>query len=268
MVELTRIQIGVIGAGAIGGAVIDRLVTGTGVRPENIIACEIDDAKRESAAQRFHVRITTDPCDAFDAALIVLAVPPPAISNVLEAVQGRLAHYPVIVSFAAAVPLSFLESAVPDDVPVLRVNPNSPSLVGAGYNPVIYGSSFSDDARSLADAFLSALGTSIGVPDEQMNLYTALTAVGPTYFLPVLDALITVGIEGGLTREAAVAAAVETARGTAALVENRTETPEELKLYTGLRPLKDEEVRYLVKEAAVDAFGRMTDVQKKVTGSS
>ena len=97
-----------------------------------------------------------------------------------------------------------------------------------------------------------------------MNLYTALTAVGPTYFLPVFDALVSLGLEKGLSREAAIAAAQETARGTAEMVARREESAEELKLYTGLRPLEHETVRELVHAAAEDAYGRMDAVQKKV----
>ena len=96
-------------------------------------------------------------------------------------------------------PLDVLEAALPAATPVVRVNPNSPSLVGEGFNPVTYGSGVTGPSRSLVDRFLTALGASVEIRDQAMNLYTALTAVGPTYFLPVLDAMITAGMEGGLT---------------------------------------------------------------------
>jgi pyrroline-5-carboxylate reductase len=107
----------------------------------------------------------------------------------------------------------------------------------------------------------------VEIDDASMNVYTALTAVGPTYFLPVLDAMITAGVEAGLTREAAVAAATATARGTAMMVAQRKENPEELKLFTGLRPLKDADVRGLVKDAINEAGVRMTALQQKITGT-
>jgi pyrroline-5-carboxylate reductase len=87
--------------------------------------------------------------------------------------------------------------------------PNSASIVGAGYNPVVYSSRISSAARELADRFLGLLGDSPVVLDSDMNLYTAITAVGPTYFLPIFDAVISAGIAGGLSQ----IAAVETARG-------------------------------------------------------
>jgi pyrroline-5-carboxylate reductase len=141
-------------------------------------------------------------------------------------------------------------------------------LVGAGFNPVTYGSRVTAQAHALVERLLAALGTTAEIDDGQMNLYTALTAVGPTYFLPVLDAMIAAGVEAGLSREAAVAAATATAHGTAALAAQRAENPEQLKLLTGLRPLKDAEVRELVKQAIAEGGTRMTALQQKLADAA
>jgi pyrroline-5-carboxylate reductase len=264
MTSMRGVRVGVIGAGAIGGVVIDRLLNGAESRAEDLIVCETRDTRREEVAQRFHVKTTTDLAEAAATELIVLAIPPLEVAKVLSAIRERLGHRPAIVSFAAAVPLDALEAALPAATPIVRVNPNSPSVVGEGFNPVTYGSSVTGSARSLVDRFLMALGVSVEIRDQAMNLYTALTAVGPTYFLPVLDAMISAGMEGGLTREAAVAAATATARGTAMMTAQRAESPDQLKLFTGLRPLRDAEVRDLVKQAIADATSRMNALQQQV----
>src|SRR5207244_7327446 len=120
---------------------------------------------------------------------------PLEVAKVLHAIRVRLDHHPLIVSFAAAVPIGLLESILPAATPVVRVNPNSPSLVGEGFNPVTYGSRVTGTARSLVERFIAALGSTVEIDDASMNIYTALTAVGPTYFLPVLDAMISAGVE-------------------------------------------------------------------------
>ena len=189
MNNMRGVKVGLIGAGAIGGAVIDRLVNGVGAQAQDVVACETKDARREEIARRFGVRITTDPADAAVADLIILAVPPLEVAKVLDAIRDHLRHRPAIVSFAAAVPIGLIESLLPPETSVIRINPNSPSLVGAGFNPVTYGSSVTGQARALVDRLLAALGSTVEIDDAAMNLYTALTAVGPTYFLPVLDAV-------------------------------------------------------------------------------
>jgi pyrroline-5-carboxylate reductase len=240
---------------------IDRLLASGSVRPADLVACEPKPARREEIGSRFGVKVTADPGDAAECGIIVLAAPPLEIRKILQAIGNRLAHRPLVISFAGAIPLSLLEAALPAAVPLVRANPNSPSIVGAGYNPVVYSARTSGAARELADRFLGLLGASPTVPDSQMNLYTALTAVGPTYFLPIFDAMISAGIAGGLSRAAAVSAAVETAFGSADMVAKRSEAPGELKLFTGLRPLDDAAVRELVGKAISDALSRMEAVQ-------
>jgi pyrroline-5-carboxylate reductase len=255
-------RIGIIGAGAIGGAVIDRLLSGRFTK--QVIACDVKDERRREIAARHGVAVTAEPADAARGDLVVIAVPPAAVTPVLAQIGGVLTPRTVVVSFAGAVPLAHLESSLPPGTPVVRVNPNSPSIIGAGFNPVAYGRHATGAARVLADAFLGALGQGPEIADDLMNLYTALTAVGPTYFLPVLDALVAAGVERGLTRASAVEAAVATAQATAEMVRRRGEAPEQLKLLTGLRPLNDGAVIQLVREAIQAALARMEDVQRGI----
>jgi len=265
MDDLRGVRIGIIGAGAIGGALIDRLLSGAGTRPTDIVACEPKEARREEIAQRYRVRVSADPVEACAGDIVVLAAPPLEIKKIIQTLAPHVGHHPLVISFAGAVPIDLVEATLPPGSPVVRVNPNSPLIVGAGFNPVAYGSSATGQARALAERFLRVLGASPVVPDMQMNLYTAITAVGPTYFLPVFDAMIAAGVDGGLSRQAAVAAAIETARGCAQMVATRTEHPEQLKLFTGLRPLQDAAVRDLVTKAISEAAARMEAVQKQAT---
>ncbi len=266
MASVSGVRIWIIGAGAICGAVIDRILN-SGVGADHIVACEPKDARREEIGKRFGVHVTADPVEAASCNVIVLAAPPLEIRKILQTISERLDHRSVVISFAGAIPLAFLESLLSSAIAVVRVNPNSPSVVGAGYNPVTYGAKTVGAARELADRFLGLLGHGPAVRDSEMNLYTALTAVGPTYFLPVFEAMIAAGVAGGLSREAAVMAAVETARGSAEMVARRAEPVEQLKLFTGLRPLQDAAVRELVSKAISDALTRMEAVQQQAADS-
>jgi len=261
MNALAERRIGLIGAGAIGGAVVDRLIA-VDVRPDAILACEPRDERRQELAGRYAIRTTAAPADAAAADLVVLAMPPGAMAAVLDAIRPVVARGQVVVSFVGGVPVAYIEKRLAPGTAVVRVNPNSPSLVGEGFNPVTYGRHATGVARDLADAFVGMLGRGPEIADDQMNAYTALTAVGPTYFLPVFDALIAVAVEAGLDRRAAVEAVAATARGTAELVARRAAPPSELKLITGLRPLKDDAVAELVRDAARAALARMVEVER------
>ena len=258
---LNEITIGMLGAGAIGGAVIERLVA-LGVPLSNIVACETRAERRDELARRLAIKISDEPGNAARADLVVIAVPPAAVAPLLKQLRPGLTDRQAIVSFAAAVPVAMLESLLPSGVTVARINPNSPSKVGRGWNPVTWGRHTSAAGRARIEVLLNALGDAPEVPDTEMNLYTALSAVGPTYFLPVFDAMIAAGVKAGLSHASAVAAAVGVARGVSDLVAAGPESPESLKLLTGLRPLNHDQVRDLVATAIAVAWSRMDDLQK------
>jgi len=80
--------IGIIGAGAIGGAVIESLAERCFAK-NNLIACEPKDARRDEIQQRFGVAVTQDATQAAAAAIVLLAVPPLEMKKVLRAIRGR-----------------------------------------------------------------------------------------------------------------------------------------------------------------------------------
>lgn len=82
------------------------------------------------------------------------------MAAVLDAIRGVITGGRVVVSFAGGVPLPYIEVRLAPGTPVVRVNPNSPSLVGEGFNPVTYGRHATGPARTLTDAFLAVLGRS------------------------------------------------------------------------------------------------------------
>jgi pyrroline-5-carboxylate reductase len=118
------VRVGIIGAGALGGALIDRLLASGSIRPADIVACEPKQARREEIGRRFDVEVTADAGDAAACGIIVLAAPPLEIRKILQAIAGRLDHNPLVISLAGAVPISLLEAALPIGIPIVRANPN------------------------------------------------------------------------------------------------------------------------------------------------
>src|SRR5437667_12759795 len=98
------------------------------------------------------------------------------MQKVLRAIRDALKHRPLIVSFAAAMPLTLIQTLLPAGTPAVRVNPHSPSLVGSGFNPVVYGKNATVSARALAERFVAARGPGYELPDSEMNLNPERTA--------------------------------------------------------------------------------------------
>ena len=122
----------------------------------------------------------------------------------------------------------------------------------------------------MVEEFLSFFGQNPVIAEEKMNAYTGLTAAGPTYLLPVIEALAEAGRERGLSTEEALAAVARLMQGTAALVLETGRSPGELKDLTSLQTLREEEVKRLFVEAVRTACQQVERAQQKLAsmGSS
>ena len=104
--------------------------------------------------------ITTTPENAVPAGcdLVFLALHPPALKAVLPGIGPRLASDAVVVSLAPVLNLARLSEMLGGFGRLVRVLPNAPSLVGAGFNPVAFAEALPADARREVEALLDGLG--------------------------------------------------------------------------------------------------------------
>jgi pyrroline-5-carboxylate reductase len=68
-----------------------------------------------------------------------IAVKPQIVQEVLREIRGQVTLNQLIVSVAASVPTSVIESCLPEDIPVIRATPNTPCSVGGGMTAVCKG---------------------------------------------------------------------------------------------------------------------------------
>jgi pyrroline-5-carboxylate reductase len=116
----------------------------------------------------------------------------------------------------------------------------------------------------MIERLLSVFGRAVRIEEGDMNAATALTAVGPTYVLPVIHALASAAESLGIQRKDALAMVADVVAGTAHLVMETGREPEELKLMIGTRTLKEGETAPLFTRAYLDAFGKITASEKKL----
>jgi len=102
------------------------------------------------------------------------------------------------------------------------------------------------------------------VEEPLMNAVTALTAVGPTYALPVLKALSDAANRLGLPEGEARRAAAQTMAGTAQLVLETGRDPDDLKMMIGTRTLREDEARALFMSALESAYEKVSAAEKKL----
>ena len=131
-----------IGTGKIAEVWMDRLIT-RGVSPTDVMACDVRPERLAQIQREFKsVQTCADNREAARfARVLVLATPPGEVLKVLAQLKGELSAEHLLICLAAGVPLAKLEEVA--KVPVVRVMPNTPALVGEAMNLVAYGTSVS-----------------------------------------------------------------------------------------------------------------------------
>ena len=257
-----------VGAGSIAEAWIERLVASKSVDPQQVLATDIRTEPLQKFAQRWGIRTSAANADgASFGDVIVLAVPPPATLPVLREIESPQRAGQLIISLAAAVPITALEQ-VAGNRPVVRVMPNTPALVGEAMNLVVFGRASGAAERARLKPLFDLLGKWQEVPDNEVDLWCALCAVGPTYILPVIDALSTAAVARGLSPGKALEAAAQMVAGTARMVQSAGRTPEQLKQMIGLRTLKEDDARKLFTDAFNEAVQKLQAVGQKVAATA
>lgn len=133
--------------------------------------------------------------------IIFLALHPPVMKAVLPEAGPSLRESATVVSLAPVLSFSAMKALLNGHGRLVRMIPNAPSLLGRGYNPIVWGpESMKEDQERLSPLF-AALGASPVVPENQLEAHAILTAMGPTYFWPQWQVLRELGQAFGLDPE-------------------------------------------------------------------
>jgi pyrroline-5-carboxylate reductase len=267
MSEIQTTNYGFLGGGIIAGVFIERLLSGGGVPAGNLLASDVRPERLDLLRRDLGIRVSADNREAARFGDVVfVAVPPNAVKAVLAEVRDELRPQVLVVSLAAAVPTPVMEEAIGRPAAVVRVIPNTPSLIGRGMNPHCLGRHVRSEDLGFVEKLLALFGETIRVEEQLMNAATALTAVGPTYVFPVIKALKDAAVRLGLPEREAQWAAAHTVLGAAQLVLETGRDPDALKMMIGMRPLKEDEAQALFRGAVEAAFEKLSVIEKKLVG--
>ncbi|RXK87699.1 pyrroline-5-carboxylate reductase [Chlorobaculum sp. 24CR] len=223
---MTRLSIGFIGTGRIAQA----LISGLSHDP-NIVICGYDkmpDALRSASLQYGVVAETSIESLARDVEVIVIAVKPYQVAEVLAELTSALHGRHLIISVAAGISTGFIETNCPEGARVVRVMPNTPAFVGEGMTALCKGLHATTDDLLAAERIFNAIGKTAIIEEGGMDGATAVSGSGPAYMFRIIDALAEGGETCGLDRDTAQLLAAQTMLGAARMVLSGWKSPEEL----------------------------------------
>jgi len=249
----------VIGCGNMGGA----LIRGLAASGDHEITCVDVDPDALATVEEFCADTSTDVASANAADVVVLAVKPGLVGDVVGDLS--LTAEQTLVSIAAGVPTSVLEDRTP--ATVVRVMPN----LAAETRDMAAAVTAATDSEVPADvvAMLEGVGIAVEVDESQMDLATAVNGSGPAFVFYLIKAMRDAGVDRGMDPEHAELLAAQTFKGAAETVLQSEQSLEALieavcspkgTTIEGMAVLRDSDVEATIAEAVIAAEQRSAEL--------
>ena len=223
-------KIGFIGGGNMAEAFIHGLLNGRLCLASDICVSDLRKERIKHLRDIFGISaVEANAKCVGSSGLIIIAVKPQNMSEVLGELSNLDMAGKLILSIAAGVTIAKIEAALRGEAAVIRVMPNTPALIGEGISLWARGRQVEDPDIERVKLILRAMGKEIEVGEELMNAATALSGSGPAYVYYFLEAMAAAGEQLGFHPEQALAIAIQTMRGAVRLVETSAQAPEELR---------------------------------------
>jgi pyrroline-5-carboxylate reductase len=263
-------RVAVLGAGKIGGILLQALLKENLLTPATTCATVQHPERARALAEKFNIAVGTDNAAAVRKAdIIFICVKPPIVVDVVKQIRTHVTPKQLVISVAASVPTRLIENGLKGRVPVIRAMPNTPCMVESGMTALCKGKFAQEKHVELASALFSVVGRTVVVDEKHMDAVTGLSASGPAYIYIILESLAEAGVKVGLPRDIATLLAAQTALGAAKVVLETGDHPALLKdavttpagcTIDGILELEEGKLRVTLIKAVVKAAQRAKEL--------
>jgi pyrroline-5-carboxylate reductase len=214
----SKYQVGLIGVGVMGEALISGLVSSRFPKAQIVFTEKRADRAREISS-KYGAREVDLTELAKGSDVILLVVKPQDLELLLTSIRADLNKSATLVSFAAGKTTDFVSKIVGPNVSIIRVMPNTPTLIGLGMAAISLGKGADTEQAKFVSDFLATCGKVISIEENLQDAVTALSGSGPAYFFAFVEEMIKSGISLGLSSGQATTLAIQTMVGSAAMLE-------------------------------------------------
>ena len=230
-----KTTVAILGCGSMGTAIL------AGMLHKDIEATDVKVTARrtesaEALAKKYHVTAfateyqpNANSLAVEGAKLVILAVKPAYITQVIDEIAGVLAEDALVVSVAAGITTKTMEQHLPKGVAVVRAMPNTPALIGRGVTGISAGSRATTEQIALVEELFAAVGKSLVIPEEQIDALSTISGSGPAYVFYFIEEFIKTAVKHGFSEEQAYLMVSETFQGAAELLVKSHGDPAELR---------------------------------------
>ncbi|MBO8158579.1 pyrroline-5-carboxylate reductase [Thermosyntropha sp.] len=265
-------KLGIIGCGKMAYAIAKGLFSASSFSWTEQLVYDIDVEKTE----KFRLEFGSVPVSLAmlikESDVIILAVKPDKVGEVLLSGCDLWSEDKLLVSVAAGIKTSSLEEICGINMPVVRVMPNTPALVGQGVAAIAKGKFAKDEHIDLVYRIFSTLGTVVVVQEKMMDAVTAVSGSGPAYIYLIAEAMINAAVQIGLDIDTARFLVLNTIKGSSAMLIETGEHPAVLReavcspggtTIAAVRKLEESGLRKAFFEAVESAYKRSLELDSR-----
>lgn len=218
-------KIAIIGTGNLGSSIAKGLI-----KNKSFSSLYLTD-KNISAVEAFkdekYVTVTTDNLLAVKKSeILIFALQPRHIDKVLESVLSKITEHHIVMSVAAGCEISRIENIIGNDKNIIRVMPNTAISIGKSMT-CLSANGKGNEKMDLAKEIFNQLGTTMVIPEEQIQAATVICASGIAFWMRLVRATTQGAIQLGFEAEEAHKLAVQTCFGSASLLIESGRHPEQ-----------------------------------------
>lgn len=217
-----------IGGGKMASAVLKGIINSKWAKASEIIVSDKNESALAALKNNYGVNTASDNKEAAKNAEIVLfAVKPFVIKDVLEELKDIITGRQLILSIAAGISIDTLEQYA-KQAPVIRIMPNTPALVNEGMSALCRGHYAKSEHMQKAEEIFSSIGKVIETEEKYIDVITAVSGSGPAFYYYIINEIAKAGEMLGLDYDTALKLSAQTAYGSAKMIAESGASPEQL----------------------------------------
>ena len=211
--------IGFIGAGKMATAIIKGLLNSGLFDKDHIIASEPNKDYAHKIEKELGIKMVHNNREAAaEADIILLAVKPFVVKEVLTEIEDRIDDTKLIVTIAAGISSKKVEDVLEKTARVVKVMPNTPALLGVGMSAVCKGEHASDEDFDEVVKIFESVGKVVKVKEQEIDAITGVSGSGPAFYYYIIDEIAKAGEKLGLDYNMALELSAQTALGAAKMI--------------------------------------------------
>jgi pyrroline-5-carboxylate reductase len=219
-------KIAIIGGGNLGSAIAEGLLKSKFCKAGDIIVTKRNTVTIKTLEAK-GIRTGSDNAAAVkQSELVILAVKPYQVSEVLNSFKKELTPNHILVSVVTGVLIKDIEDIIKKKLPVFRAMPNTAIAIQESMTCIAFTNA-TDKHTAYVKELFSVLGKVVVINENLMDAATVLGACGTAYAMRYIRANIQGGIEIGFDAVTANLIAAQTVKGAADLLLQKGTHPEQ-----------------------------------------